>query len=86
MYSCKSTPVSYQSKIDESSHADLLREIARLNFELGEKERLHRIEMEVHGRINSLQVDILRQENTVLCNALQELGQELVLTGPDENN
>ncbi len=86
MYSCKSTPVSYQSKIDGSSHADLLREIARLNFELGEKERLHRIEMEVHGRINSLQVDILRQENTVLCNALKELGQELVLTGPDENN
>jgi hypothetical protein len=86
MYSCKSIPVSYQSKIDKSSHVDLLQEIARLNFELGEKERLHRIEMEVHGRINSLQVDILRQENTALCNALQELGQELVLTEPDGNN
>jgi len=86
MYSCKSTPVSYQSKIDGSSHADLLREIARLNFELGEKDRLHRIEMEVHQRINSLQVDILRQENTVLCNALQELGTRVELTGSVENN
>ena len=86
MYSCKSTPVSYQSKIDGSSHADLLREIARLNFELGEKDRLHRIEMEVHQRINSLQVDILRQENTILCNALQELDQKSVATGHDETN
>ena len=86
MYSCKSTPVSYQSKIDGSSHADLLREITRLNFELGEKDRLHRIEMEVHKRINSLQVEILRQENTVLCNALQELEQKPILTDLDENN
>ena len=86
MHTCKSTPVSYQSKIDGSSHADLLREIARLNFELGEKDRIHRIEMEVHQRINSLQVEILRQENTVLCNALHELEQKPILTGLDENN
>tara|TARA_B100001093_G_scaffold384995_1_gene370806 strand:+ start:3218 stop:3478 length:261 start_codon:yes stop_codon:yes gene_type:complete len=86
MYSYKSTPVSYQSKIDGSSHSDLLREIARLNFELGEKDRLHRIEMEVHQRINSLQVDILRQENTILCNALQELEPKSVATIHDDTN
>tara|TARA_B100001173_G_C15826137_1_gene478373 strand:- start:207 stop:467 length:261 start_codon:yes stop_codon:yes gene_type:complete len=86
MYSCESNPATHKSNIDKSSYADLLREISRLTFELGEKDRHHRIEMEVHQRINSLQIDILRQENTVLCNALQELGQELALTGSDGNN
>ncbi len=77
MQSCKA---SFQTHTDDvgMSPSELLTEIARLRTELGEKERLHRIEMEVHQRISSIQVDILRQENTDLVSALELYAQQAI--------